>query len=600
MATRPATRVASSERELHNNRPSSLACTECRKKHLKCNASTPICSRCFERGLVCAYTPSRRGRRGSATRHSTPASALRESRQNRLSEQCHGATGPLTPPSLLSPSFEITADPSIDWLGPETGLQPKPYENLQQQSKEPTTHPTLSSDKVEYLTNLFYLHFYSTHPFLLPRSRYKSSMYPPYLALVVQLIGSHFTPMISSDALRDAVDAALTTVSERSVFLVQSLLLYALALHARLEAAKAVKVLARASALAIELGLNRAEFASTYGMQDVLVEESFRRTWWELYVVDGYFSALHRYPTFKCNTVELTVGLPCEDKMYVEGIQLPRPATLDQFDRRFFANDDQHFTSACYRIGAIRMIARAMAVQEFGEEGVDNLQAVDNAIAAWKFHLPDEKARTLESTGEVDQMMLQARSFINLASIRLHFPRSELLLKLPFVTHIACLESVSQASPKSVHHSAKAISASKELSDLAALPVDKHSPLFVCGLVFGCIVQLSACAAQGHDCTVEHHERVALMTGVLKQMSSTWPLSLDALRHLNAIANEVFNPRPITNPRTRQSPSDSAIDMTDASETFSWLEQFFVGDPNGQYIFDRGNSGVQLNSMSAF
>lgn len=49
----------------------SLACTECRKQHLKCDASKPSCSRCVQNGLLCQYLPSRRGGR-KKPRNETP------------------------------------------------------------------------------------------------------------------------------------------------------------------------------------------------------------------------------------------------------------------------------------------------------------------------------------------------------------------------------------------------------------------------------------------------------------------------------------------------------------------------------------------------
>lgn len=54
-------------------RPSPLACTACRSKHLKCDALVPICSRCIEGGLHCNYTPSRRGIGGRVSRKSQNA-----------------------------------------------------------------------------------------------------------------------------------------------------------------------------------------------------------------------------------------------------------------------------------------------------------------------------------------------------------------------------------------------------------------------------------------------------------------------------------------------------------------------------------------------
>jgi hypothetical protein len=40
-----------------------------------------------------------------------------------------------------------------------------------------------------------------------------------------------------------------------------------------------------------------------------------------------------------------------------------------------------------------------------GEETADNVQAVDNAIAAWRYHLPAEKATYIDNLGIFDQMI---------------------------------------------------------------------------------------------------------------------------------------------------------------------------------------------------
>ena len=45
--------------------PVKLACTECRLRHLKCDARAPCCGRCVLEGLDCCYIKSRRGYKGS-------------------------------------------------------------------------------------------------------------------------------------------------------------------------------------------------------------------------------------------------------------------------------------------------------------------------------------------------------------------------------------------------------------------------------------------------------------------------------------------------------------------------------------------------------
>ena len=48
--------------------PVPLACTECRSRHLKCDAGTPSCGRCVTDGRDCIYVKSRRGWKGSRRR----------------------------------------------------------------------------------------------------------------------------------------------------------------------------------------------------------------------------------------------------------------------------------------------------------------------------------------------------------------------------------------------------------------------------------------------------------------------------------------------------------------------------------------------------
>lgn len=71
--------------------PTPLACTECRRQHLKCDARKPTCTRCTQCDLACFYLPSRRGGRrtraaAQALRSSQPAE-LRQSENTRSQDQ---------------------------------------------------------------------------------------------------------------------------------------------------------------------------------------------------------------------------------------------------------------------------------------------------------------------------------------------------------------------------------------------------------------------------------------------------------------------------------------------------------------------------------
>jgi len=52
--------------------PVALACTECRSRHLKCDAGTPSCTRCMADKRACSYIKSRRGWKGTRRKKATP------------------------------------------------------------------------------------------------------------------------------------------------------------------------------------------------------------------------------------------------------------------------------------------------------------------------------------------------------------------------------------------------------------------------------------------------------------------------------------------------------------------------------------------------
>lgn len=332
----------------------------------------------------------------------------------------------------------------------------------------------------------------------------------------------------------------------------------------------------KAADLAIELRMNTADFAAKHGHGDAIYEESLRRTWWELFVADGYLAALHRHTSFRTNAVLSSALLPCEDIDFSEGSIPTTLHSLDQFDGRLFSDEERHFSSFCYRIDAIRILSRVLAVSTTNEAHADAIQAIDNAIASWKFHLPNEKATIVNHAGEVDQMLFQATMFIQCASIFLHFPRSELPITMPPAAEIACAQQhMEQVSPTSTQHAVKAMTASKDLANLATLPIEKNSPFLICGLVFACIVQLSACSAYPRSTTQQNRDRVALLIGVLKSLSRNWAISQYVSTQLKRAANEIFNPRNDVCAAPSSSSYDSGVDLTTFPTDMSWFDLFY-------------------------
>jgi len=439
---------------------------------------------------------------------------------------------------------------------------------------------TVSSIDAKQLVNLFYTYFHPAHPILLPKPFYSSRGYPNYLQQVVHFIGSHYSSSISGDQLRSAAAEEVADDTQKTTSMVQGRLLFAIALHGRNEIKEAQAMLAQAVSLALEIGMNQREFAATRGGRQTVEEESLRRTWWELYVVNSIMAAFWRKSEFNIHSFASDVLLPCEEAAYMDAACMPDPPTMTQFDSRLFADDEFQFSSFCYRIEAARILTRVLALTGTHDVHHDQVQAVDNALAGWTHHLPPAKADIIDKLGEVDEILFQAHMIIQYASLFLHFPRSNLLSTPAATADIAGGQRDLHVSPSSTQHThaIKATEASKQLSNLAALrlPVQNHTPFFICGLVLGAVVQLSACSVHSGNCVEQHRDRVALIIGVLKSLSRTWAFSQLVLQQIKKVAVEVFNIREIkTNGPLQVATHDSGIDMI-VEEDRNWLDNLDI------------------------
>lgn len=106
----------------------------------------------------------------------------------------------------------------------------------------------------------------------------------------------------------------------RDGFRVQALLVLAIGLDGYTYQEKALQILVEGQNLALELGMNKRDFAFMNGKGSSVLEESWRRTWWELYVIDGMIAGVHQQSLFRLNEIHADVALPCEEKEYIAGV----------------------------------------------------------------------------------------------------------------------------------------------------------------------------------------------------------------------------------------------------------------------------------------
>ena len=293
----------------------SLACVECRSRHIKCNAAVPICSRCEAEGKQCVYVKSRRGgcRRVA---QSTPSANNRADAavSNQQASQTSALFNRTGIPALSSNGSSRPADntsnsnPILGMLSPAVNEAPGP----------------------DQLVDSYYKNFHSAHPCVLPKWALQLRMAHDaasfeLLLPVMRYIGSLFDTSVPSEPLEKRVISLMNSRAGKSStgYDVQAIMLYSICVYWNDQIERGLILFDDALRKALELGMNLRGFATDNGNGDPIIEESWRRTWWQLYVTDAMLSgSTHVYP-FRTSRMNMDVVLPCEESFYESGVSEP-------------------------------------------------------------------------------------------------------------------------------------------------------------------------------------------------------------------------------------------------------------------------------------
>ena len=579
-------------------RPAPLACTGCRARHLKCDGTTPCCRRCTADDIQCTYEASRRGygrRRPNGKQSDVTRQTITAETVNLLTPESAVSTGGSRPHARSSGSITHGHSSSA-------GSNELPTESTTGFLTRPALLQLESIDK-ELLIKMFYVHFHPAHPLLVPRRFFSRQRYPDYLQWTIFFIAQQYVVQQSASYMEIEATVKAMLVSENddiTVHRVQALVLYAIVLHSLHRPQEALECIRRACEIANALSIYHAEFSSWHAAPLSVEEESIRRTWWELYVVETYLAALHRQPSLLSKLEGPYPSLPSSERRYNAGSCDPEPSSLTRFENRAFAQDSfpRQFSTFCYRIDSIRITSRVLALFEDGDGSVDAAQAVDIAIASWKYHLPSTADGSEHDPGDMDQLMFQAHFFVHTASILLHFPRSDLPPKVPSAADIACVKGHTHGIPSLTQHSKKAVAASKGICDLAAsiCSTDTCSPLFICALILACIVQLAASTlhrSRGAD-TGQHRDRIILLLGLLAELGRRWAVARDALQPLKTIADTIFGePRPETALPLDQLPVQGENENAKDVAGIPWFDLFSMDELMADFVTPEGERAFQ-------
>ena len=171
----------------------------------------------------------------------------------------------------------------------------------------------------------FYYYLFAAHPFMLPRDclhLIEQSLLEPLLA-TMKWTGSLFLKMsvaVQDELLRQAFRSVYSKSASQDGFLVQAMVLFCVVLDGSGRREDARRVLSDAKKLALAIGLNKKDFARNHGRGLLVLEESWRRTWWDLFTVDALMAAVHQTTEFTLFDETYDVQLPCEEEEYLSGV----------------------------------------------------------------------------------------------------------------------------------------------------------------------------------------------------------------------------------------------------------------------------------------
>lgn len=323
----------------------SLACLPCRSRHVRCDAKKPRCNRCCEENKECSYTKSRRGgldRAALAARRSQIAALTAAKNGGHLSP-AGSVDGTSSTPDVLTSS--VDSQTSLDVLGDSLmGNQPldpslftPPDDSWSTSSVVLPTSDLQSIDITkDAFIDTYYNCFHRYHPCVLPRRSFEQYLQNPTrqdelkpLVYLMRFVGSIYLsshqPSLrpKCSQLEELVSSTLshTPTTSMNFFMVQCHLIYSICLYWRGNVPKSRIHMGIARQLALDLGMHHREFAIDHGNGDSVLEESWRRTWWQVYIVDAFYSAIKRSADFPSYHIEATTDLPCEEEEYERGVR---------------------------------------------------------------------------------------------------------------------------------------------------------------------------------------------------------------------------------------------------------------------------------------
>ncbi|KAJ5861914.1 uncharacterized protein N7529_009224, partial [Penicillium soppii] len=421
-----------------------------------------------------------------------------------------------------------------------------------------------SMDADNTLLDLYYEYFHRSHPFVLPRPNLQAKLASEFsgmraLLAVMKCIGSYYG---ESSSRRNCL-AGEPTVDVVDGFVVQTTLLMALANSMCAEQAASEMLLERAIGQARLIGMHTKAFADVAAENDPVLAESWRRTWWMLYLADQNFSVIrYDFITSICDT-DHDVDIPCDDFNYCS-TNIPQTTfSSTDYRNRDYAVETTSFSSFAYLIDATRIFVSSLkaATQYKNLQKAELLCSdLEASIVGWFIMLPSDKWELAVQPVLLDQLIFQAHMMMYTALAYIHRPLSNLQHD-PAEDLSSCGTPPPPLVPSMIAtgafnhrtHSEKLFQAVRNQNQcLTLLPLGaaQLSPFLICMIACCTIAYLVACKSGFTPEEVEvARSRIRVCLGTLMHYEDIWPRAKNILRELRVIANALMRgdacPRPL-------------------------------------------------------
>lgn len=451
------------------------------------------------------------------------------------------------------------------------------------------------------LIDIFYHNFFSAHPFIIPMQLYRTmpGLLLPHLRTVVSFVACHFAKGYPQQSLRNAAEDITSDHIPDDGFKVQGLMLFGMCLFARCEQEPALVVMNQAIDLALELGMNTKNFSLGHAVGNPMLEESWRRTWWELYMIDGILASLSSVQhQMRLHNVPTDVPLPCKDETYAQCKPIPPLRSRLDFLERAFAFQECDYSSLAYKIESVRLLGKVISIgPDIAACTSEQVGSLDASLANFFLSLPQNKRSPISLDGRIDEVLFSAQNIIDCAQIMLHRPRSNLVfVRNHYPTPCTRQESIgSPISPYEIHTS-KAVKAANSLSSAAALrsPLAMHSPCFVCAIAMAAVVHLPAYSMETNlERASAIKERLQLSISALNSISEVWPTAGAAKLQISQFAREIFAGRAAAVGHEQSAQQIQQINIESMMDDQTWLDRLGETPGDGDMTAAQGNAGIR-------